>query len=157
MDCGICKRIQQIKDNTSPHFIAELQTGYAVLGDHQLFRGYALLLLKEHQSELHELSHAKKMAFLEEMAIVAEAVHRAFNPEKLNYELLGNSMSHMHWHIFPRNSDDLEPMGPVWVVDKRIRYGEAAVPSPELRLALKHGLLVQLRQLAPDRIVQSFE
>jgi len=127
------------------------------VGDHQLFRGYALLLHKEHKTELHELEHIEKMAFLEEMSIVAEAVYKAFKPEKLNYELLGNGMPHMHWHIFPRHADDLRPIGPVWVIDKSMRYGDKAAPSPELRIALKRDLLTQLRHLASDRIVRGFE
>ena len=36
------------------------------------------------------------MKFLEEMSLVAEAVSKAFNCEKINYELLGNGDSHMH-------------------------------------------------------------
>lgn len=156
MSCGICERIEQIKTNTNPHFVAELQTGYVVVGDHQLFRGYALLLHKEHKTELHELEHTNKIAFLEEMTIVAEAVYKAFKPEKLIYELLGNGMPHMHWHIFPRHSDDLRPIGPVWVIDKNIRYGDVAAPTPELRTSLKEDLLTQLHQLAPNKIVRGF-
>jgi diadenosine tetraphosphate (Ap4A) HIT family hydrolase len=48
------------------------------------------------------------------MAHVAEAVFRAFAPRKLNYELLGNSVSHLHWHIFPRYDNDPNPQWPVW-------------------------------------------
>ena len=48
------------------------------------------------------------------MAQVAEAVFRAFAPRKLNYELLGNSEAHLHWHLFPRYADDPNPLWPVW-------------------------------------------
>jgi diadenosine tetraphosphate (Ap4A) HIT family hydrolase len=48
------------------------------------------------------------------MAIVAEAVFRAFSPRKLNCELLGNSVSHLHWHIFPRYDNDPDPTMPIW-------------------------------------------
>ena len=34
------------------------------------------------------------------MSLVAEAVYRAFDAEKLNYELLGAGAGvHMHWHF----------------------------------------------------------
>jgi len=50
--------------------------------------------------------------FLEEMALVAEAVFRAFDPRKLNYELLGNAVPHLHWHLVPRYADDPNPRWP---------------------------------------------
>ncbi len=52
------------------------------------------------------------------MADVAEAVFRAFEPRKLNYELLGNSVTHLHWHIFPRYDSDPNPRWPVWNNDE---------------------------------------
>ena len=51
------------------------------------------------------------MKYLEEMSLVAEAVAKAFHAEKMNYELLGNGDTHLHWHLFPRRSHDLEGYG----------------------------------------------
>ncbi len=101
-------------NDDNPYFVAELETGNVVLGWNQTIPGYTLFLSKTHASELHELPSATRSRFLEEMAIVAEAVHRAFAPRKLNYEMLGNSVAHAHWHIFPRYADDPNPAWPVW-------------------------------------------
>jgi len=114
MSCLICERIEMIKSETSPHFVRELETGYVVIGDHQHFKGYTLFLCKEHVTELHFLEPTFKMKYLEEMALVAEAVYHAFKPDKLNYELLGNGDSHLHWHLFPRVENDMPIKGPVW-------------------------------------------
>ncbi|NLM33992.1 MAG: HIT domain-containing protein [Clostridiales bacterium] len=65
-------------------------------------KGYTLFLCKEHVTELHQLAHDFKMKCLEEMSLVAVAVYKVFKPEKMNYELLGNGDSHVHWHLFPR-------------------------------------------------------
>lgn len=59
------------------------------------------------------------MKFLEEMSLVAEAVSKAFGAEKMNYELLGNGETHLHWHLFSRVNGDIENYGnngkgPVW-------------------------------------------
>ena len=51
------------------------------------------------------------MKFLEEMSIVAEAVSKAFNADKMNYELLGNGNTHLHWHLFPRKEGNIENYG----------------------------------------------
>ena len=109
--CLICDRINMIKDNNNPWFVKELETGYVVIGDNQHFKGYTLFLCKEHKTELFQLERSVKMKFLEEMSIVAEAVARAFVAEKMNYELLGNGDTHLHWHLFPRVSGDLENYG----------------------------------------------
>lgn len=108
-----------IKKGTNPWFVKELETGYVVIGDNQHFKGYTLFLYKEHVTELFHLDYSVKMKFLEEMSIVAKAVAEAFRAEKMNYELLGNGDSHLHWHLFPRVRGDLENYGnngrgPVW-------------------------------------------
>ena len=94
--------------------MAELGTGYAVLADNQYYPGYTIFAAKRCVPELHELPPDERATFLGEMATVAEAVWRAFAPRKLNYELLGNGVPHLHWHIIPRFADDPMPEWPAW-------------------------------------------
>jgi diadenosine tetraphosphate (Ap4A) HIT family hydrolase len=49
------------------------------------------------------------------MCLTARAIHEAFQPHKLNYELLGNQVPHLHWHLFPRYLDDRDRLKPVWI------------------------------------------
>lgn len=128
--CLICTRISQIKESINPYFVRELKTGYVVLGDFQFYKGYMLFLSKIHVDELHKLGQIRTL-FLSEMAIVAEAVFNVFKPNKLNYELLGNTDRHLHWHIIPRYKTDPKPNAPIWIIDKNIRYAETARPSKE--------------------------
>lgn len=81
--CLICERIEWIKENRNPYFVAELETGYVVLGDHQYFRGYTLFLAKEHVRDLHKLEPEFKLQFLAEMSLVEEAVAECFAAEKM--------------------------------------------------------------------------
>jgi diadenosine tetraphosphate (Ap4A) HIT family hydrolase len=111
--CEICERIARFTPQ-NPYLIAELSTGYAVLADNQYYPGYTIFVAKQCVPELHDLAPDVRSRFLQEMADVAEAVFRAFEPLKLNYELLGNSASHLHWHLFPRYADDPNPRWPVW-------------------------------------------
>ena len=129
MGCLICERIEMIKKGTNPYFVIELETGYVVLGDHQHFKGYTMFLCKQHVTELHHLSKNFKMKYLEEMSIVAEAVYNVFDPEKMNYELLGNGDSHAHWHLFPRVTGDTPQKGPVWWLPREIMWGDSKRPS----------------------------
>ncbi|OKP96446.1 HIT family protein [Paenibacillus sp. P46E] len=146
-ECLICQRIGMIEAGTNPYLVRELETGYVVLGDHQFFEGYTLFLCKEHKCELHELDNDFKQKFLIEMSKVAEAVYRAFKPNKLNYELLGNGDSHMHWHIFPRRLSEPNPHSPVWRTPKEIMYAENAKPSDEVLEQLKKSLLAELDEI----------
>jgi len=113
--CEICERIAQCQAGTHPGLILETETGWAVLGDSQFFRGYSLLLCKQAATELDELPIDVRSKYLHEMALLAEAVRRVVKPHKLNYECLGNMVHHLHWHIFPRQSEEAEPQKPVWL------------------------------------------
>lgn len=154
-NCLICERIEMIENETNPYFVAELETGYVVIGDHQYFKGYSLFLSKQHKTELHFLENHFKNKFLIEMSQVAEAVYKAFDVEKLNYELLGNGDSHLHWHLFPRRENDSSVKGPVWWVNREEMFSEEVKPSNEKLEEMKRKLYEELKKITP--IKRSFK
>lgn len=131
MGCLICERIGQIERGENPYFVCALSTGYVVLGDHQRFQGYTLFLCKRHVTELYQLPWGFRTRFLQEMSLVAEAVAAVYHPEKMNYELLGNGDTHLHWHLFPRVSGDTPQPGPVWWLPREEMWNDAYRPSRE--------------------------
>lgn len=131
MGCLICERIGQIERGENPYFVCALSTGYVVLGDHQRFQGYTLFLCKRHVTELYQLPWGFRTRFLQEMSLVAEAVTAVYRPEKMNYELLGNGDTHLHWHLFPRVSGDTPQPGPVWWLPREEMWNDAYRPSRE--------------------------
>ncbi len=150
--CFICERIEMIKKGTNPYFVKETETGYIVIGDHQYFKGYTLFLCKRHETELFHLEKDFKLKFLEEMSLIAEAVSNAFGAEKMNYELLGNGETHLHWHLFPRRSGDLEGYGnngkgPVWWLPMDKMYSDENRPSTNELDKLKSDLLTELNKI----------
>ena len=143
--CEVCRRIASIHQGTNPYFVKELETGYVVLGDYQRFLGYTLFLCKECVAELYLLDTKFRNKYLQEMAQVSEAVYHAFQPDKLNYELLGTGNAvHMHWHLFPRRKNDTPVQGPVWKLDKAEMYHEKYIPSLEELQHLKVKLQKEL-------------
>lgn len=147
--CFVCDRIELTKKGENPYFVKELKTGYVVIGDHQHFKGYTLFLCKEHKTELFQLDRQTKIEFMEEMSIVAEAVYKAFGAEKMNYELLGNGDTHLHWHLFPRVHGDIENYGrngagPVWCYPMEKMYSDDNRPSDSELEELKTRLLKEL-------------
>lgn len=156
-DCLICERIKMIKEGTNKYFVMELETGYVVIGDHQYFKGYTIFLCKEHITELHFLDIEFRKKFLSEMSIVGEAVYHAFQPDKINYELLGNGDAHLHWHIFPRREGDGDVKGPVWWTDRNKMYSEEARPSEEELTDMKAALYTELKRLINGKFIKTME
>ncbi|MDO4355832.1 MAG: HIT family protein [Clostridia bacterium] len=150
--CLVCDRIEWIRRGENPYFVRELETGYVVIGDHQQFFGYALFLCRRHVAELYELEPEFRQKHLMEMATVAEAVHRAFGADKMNYELLGNGDgSHAHWHLFPRRAGDLSAYssapGPVWWTPREVMYDEGNRPDAAALEDMKARLAAELEKL----------
>ena len=142
-NCFVCQRIELIKQNKNQYFVRELKSGYVVLADYQYFYGYTIFISKIHIDELYKLGKTQKL-FLEEMAKVAEAVIKTFKPKKLNYELLGNTDSHLHWHLIPRYRNDPKPATAIWAIEKEIRCDERYKLSEEDLEKMKKKLIKNL-------------
>ena len=68
--------------------------------------GYICVVSKRHVVEPFALRGAERTAFWEETLWAAETVDRLFRPMKINYEIHGNTIPHLHVHIFPRYEGD---------------------------------------------------
>lgn len=99
----------------------ETRTSVAKLNPDQAFEGYTFLTLKWHEEELYKLADKDRKQFLEDMSLVANALSKAFKPDKMNYELLGNAMPHLHWHLIPRYTSDPMWGRPIWAGNRRRR------------------------------------
>lgn len=144
-NCLICDRIELIKNNSNPHFVKELSTGYLVLHDFQYYPGYVLFLLKNHHTNLYDLSYKIKQKFLLEMDLVGQAAMKAYSPKKIDYALLGNTIPHLHWHIIPRYTGiDKNTDQPIWSIRKSIRYAKKYLATPQQTDILKVKLLKYL-------------
>jgi diadenosine tetraphosphate (Ap4A) HIT family hydrolase len=143
--CDLCARIDRAERDENPFAVVRTATGYVNLADVQYHEGYTIFVAKQCVNELHELPPATREVHLHEMAVVAEAVFKAFEPRKLNYELLGNGAPHLHWHLFPRHADDPRPRGPVWEDAGFLRALDGdANPDPERLVTLRARLLAAL-------------
>lgn len=115
MSCGICAAIDRIKAGEFRDLVAELNSCYVILGDAQYYRGYCILFAKIHATELYLMPADAARALFDEMRLTAEAIAAVVKPWKMNYECLGNSEPHVHWHLFPRYETDELRRGPIWL------------------------------------------
>jgi len=123
--CKVCAGEWPRKD----HWIADFGLSQAYLFDDQFFPGWTVLVLKRHATELFDLTKDERSLLIEEVSEVALALTMAFEPMKINYELLGNQLPHIHWHIIPRLTDDPAPREAVWTV----RHEPKRLTTEELR------------------------
>lgn len=108
--CSMCDRWVADADLR----IMEFPHSYLVLNRDQFFPGYCLLFTREHVTELFHLEPAVRRDLMEEVSRTASALSRLFAADKINYELLGNMVPHIHWHLVPRRCDDPLWPRPIW-------------------------------------------
>ena len=68
--------------------------------------GYACVVSKRHVVEPYELPPDERAAFWEEALLVARALASLYEPVKMNYEIHGNVVPHLHLHVYPRYDGD---------------------------------------------------
>lgn len=119
MSCVYCEQLVRVHQLRADELIAEFDHSYALLGLYQYFEGYCILVSKVHARELHELPDDFRHGYLEELNRLSCAITAAFQPRKLNCELLGNQVPHPHWHIFPRYDGDPDRLKPAWLAIDR--------------------------------------
>lgn len=86
--------------------LVEFATSWITGGSLAPLPGYVCVVSKRHVVEPFELPKAERAAFWEEAMKAAEAVKGLFHPVKINYQIHGNTIPHLHLHIFPRFQDD---------------------------------------------------
>ena len=111
------------------HFIADLGLSMAYLHEDQFFPGWTVVVLKRHATELFHLAPTERIQLMEEVSRAAKTLAEAFEAKKINYELLGNQLPHIHWHVIPRLASDPAPLEPVW----RVQHEPVQPPASELQ------------------------
>ncbi len=134
-ECPFCQKLAALDQLPPGELVWSFPHSVALLGTHQFYRGYCVLISRQHARELSNLADEVRRGYLEEMCLLARAIERAFRPHKMNYELLGNQVPHLHWHLFARYKDDPDVLNPVWLALER------AKTNPDLRGRLEQGTL----------------
>ena len=153
--CPFCDSINRINSGEDIFFIKELKSGYVLLCHQQFYKGYLLFAYKEHKDELSELTMMEREIYLLEMSLVAEAIKNVFKPKKVNYELLGNTASHLHWHLIPRYKNDPNIKEPIWIIDEKIRKSEKYKPTLKEIRNIKTRLVKEINFLLSKNNIKS--
>jgi diadenosine tetraphosphate (Ap4A) HIT family hydrolase len=93
-------------------YASQYTDGYLHL--HGVQRGYAALIWRgRHVVEPTNLAAVEAAAFWHDLLLVGRAMQIVYAPLKMNYQLLGNRIPHLHWLLAPRFEDDIAPGDPL--------------------------------------------
>lgn len=93
--------------------VADLRLSRLRLAANQWVPGYRVLVCAVHVREPYELPKAEQVAFFDDLMRVGRALEAVFHPAKLNFQLLGNAVPHLHAHVTPRYHGDPAPGRPL--------------------------------------------
>jgi diadenosine tetraphosphate (Ap4A) HIT family hydrolase len=99
--CVICRQ------GGPTHVIAELEVSWVTMGEETTgLPGSCALFFKRHAVELHELSEDEGAAWMRDIQRLSRVLKEATGAVKMNYEVHGNTIPHLHMHFFPRYPGD---------------------------------------------------
>lgn len=130
MSCALCERVEKTKTNEYSYLIHEFENSYLYLGEHQYYKGYCILVTKNHFREMTDIPEPMRSKVFSEMMIAHEVIQKVFQPKKMNLCSLGNVVDHVHWHFFPRYSEDENFKNPPWL---QMQFFDSARVTPEER------------------------
>ncbi len=127
-ECPLCIRSKLCHEKNYPYLIHEFKHSYFLLGEHQYYKGYSVLVAKDHYREMTDMPADVQVEFFQEMMITSKIVEKHYGPDKMNMCSLGNVVSHIHWHFFPRYHSDTDFKNPPWL---QMHLFDSAKISPD--------------------------
>ena len=99
---GIQGRLEATQRGENPTLVTRMQSGFAVMGDHQFLPGYSLLIAYPVVDDLEALALEHRLTFLRDMSLLGQAVTEVCNPLRMNYSIYGNYDPFLHAHVRAR-------------------------------------------------------
>jgi diadenosine tetraphosphate (Ap4A) HIT family hydrolase len=147
MDTLIHRRVAEAQRGENPKVVCRVPSGWVVLGDVQILRGYSLLLPDPVVPSLNDMDEGSRLIFLRDMAVLGDALLEVTGAVRINYEILGNYEPALHVHVLPRYADEPEDKrtGPAWFYDWK--SGPAFDPERDRELMERIAAAINTRLL----------
>ena len=110
--CPMCEQGRPEETEYGARFFAG-EVADAYLQKANVQRAYSVVIWRgRHVAEPTELSAEEAAQYWLEVLEAGRRIERALEPVKLNYDVLGNMLPHLHTHVIPRYADDPKPGWP---------------------------------------------
>jgi len=118
--CVFCEVFKDIENDETNFVLRKTKHTATVLNIYPYTAGHIMVLPLEHEANLSDLSVQIRAALMEELNLAVEVVKMALKPEALNVginmgkESGGGIPSHLHIHVVPRWSGDINFMAVIF-------------------------------------------
>ena len=89
--------------------VYELEHSWLNSEHKECIMGACHVTAKKHAIELYDLTDEELLGFMKEVSIYAKALKKVTKAIKINYEIHGNTIPHLHLHLYPRYMNDPFP------------------------------------------------
>ena len=124
-DCPFCKILKE----SEREFIYSGENFRAFFDLYPVNEGHTLLIPRRHINNIEQLNSAEKDELSEALLKVRSELLARFDPDGINIglnegEAAGQTINHLHWHIIPRHTGDVDdPTGGVrGVIPSKQKY-----------------------------------
>ena len=115
--CPLCEPRARVDDRK--YFVSKLSVSTLYLTRDQTYRGTcAVVYDPAHITRPSELDEVEWRRFASDAWLAERAVTRAFCPDHINVECLGNTVPHLHIAVIPRYRSDPRWGRPVWTTSR---------------------------------------
>ena len=105
-NCGYCMRGELL--DAFGIVICDLSVSTLILFKEQSHPGRVIVAYKDHVSEMVNISDEDRNAYFADVNKAANALHKAFSPDKINYGAYGDGGCHLHFHLVPKYQGQFE-------------------------------------------------
>ena len=137
--CPMCSELAAgTEANEFGFTVAKLNMSVLRLSTNQYAPGYSVLICTRHVREPYELPAQECSLYFEDMMQAGLALEKVYHATKMNFQILGNALPHLHCHIIPRYYGDGAPGRPLdpLLTQKRLSPEAYAEQVAAIRAAL---------------------
>ncbi len=108
--CPVCNAEDMPEDMID---LADLPHSWVNTSRNECIKGATHVTAKYHGIELYDLTDEELFNMMKDVALCAKALKKVTGAVKINYEIHGNTIPHLHVHLYPRYMDDPFPGQPI--------------------------------------------
>lgn len=86
--------------------VCDLKVSTLFVFKEQSHYGRVIVAYKDHVGDISELSDGEMDLFMKDVKNVTKALHKAFNPDKINFGAYSDTLNHLHFHLVPKYHTD---------------------------------------------------